>query len=119
MSPLTLQPLLKRLSILALFKKHSVSSINQKQIAEQWHARGYSCELWIDPPGQRWENFVHDTDEIIVVLQGKMEFEVDGTVHHPEPGEELHVPAQALHSARNTGSTEARWLFGYKRMNRS
>jgi quercetin dioxygenase-like cupin family protein len=42
-----------------------------------------------------------------------MEFEVEGQVHHPQPGDELLIPAGAVHSARNIGNTTARWLYGY------
>jgi len=44
-----------------------------------------------------------------------MEFEIAGQVRHPEIGEELLIPAGAIHSARNIGASTARWLFGYKR----
>jgi hypothetical protein len=43
-----------------------------------------------------------------------MEFEVAGNVYHPQVGEELLIPAGAVHSARNVGKTTARWLYGYK-----
>ena len=76
--------------------------------------RGFSCELWIDPPGQRWEDFTHATDEVVIVLEGHMEFEVAGTIHHPAIGDELLIPAQTMHSARNIGKSTARWLFGYR-----
>ena len=63
---------------------------------------------------QAWENFVHETDELVIVLEGKMEFEVSGKVVHPEPGAEIHIPAGANHSARNIGQTTSRWLYGYR-----
>ena len=88
--------------------------IDRPAIATDWKARGYSCDLWTDPPGQRWENFTHPTDEIVTVLEGEMEFEIEGKVRHPKAGEELHIPAGALHSARNVGKTTAHWLYGYK-----
>jgi len=72
------------------------------------------CGLWTDPPGQRWEDFRHATDELIMVLEGKVEFEVAGKVYHPRVGEELLIPAGAMHSARNIGKTTARWLYGYR-----
>ncbi len=86
---------------------------NRQQIAADWAARGCSCELWTDPPGQRWEDFTHATDELVTVLEGDMEFEVEGQVHHPQLGEELLIPAGAVHSARNIGSMTAHWLYGY------
>ena len=86
---------------------------DREQIAADWAARGFNCELWTDPPGQRWEDITHSTDEVVIVLGGEMEFEVEGRVHHPQPGEELLIPAGAVHSARNIGTTTARWLYGY------
>jgi hypothetical protein len=44
-----------------------------------------------------------------------MEFEIASKVHHPQVGEELLIPAGAVHSARNIGRTTARWLYGYSR----
>ncbi len=85
------------------------------QVTQDWHERGFSCSLWTDPPGQRWEDFVHGVDELVMVLEGDMEFEVEGKVYHPKPGEELFIPAGAVHSARNIGATTARWLYGYRR----
>ena len=71
--------------------------------------------MWTDPPGQRWEDFTHATDEVVIVLEGEMEFEVEEEVHHPQRDEELFIPAGVVHSARNIGSTTARWLYGYGR----
>jgi quercetin dioxygenase-like cupin family protein len=87
----------------------------REQLAADWAKRGFSCDLWIDPPGQRWEDFTHATDELVVVLDGEMEFEIERRVCHPVIGEELMIPAGALHSARNIGATTARWLYGYNR----
>ncbi len=87
---------------------------NREKIAADWRVRGFSCGLWIDPPGQRWEDFAHATDELVIVLEGEMEFEIEGQVYHPKIGEELLIPAQANHSARNIGKTTGRWLFGYE-----
>ena len=85
------------------------------RVAADWTSRGFSCELWTDPPGQRWENFTHATDEVVLVLEGEMEFEIEGSVHRPEPGRELLIPAGVVHSARNIGRTTARWLYGYRK----
>jgi quercetin dioxygenase-like cupin family protein len=87
---------------------------NQQDVAKEWSARGFSCELWIDPPGQRWEDFVHSTDELVLVLEGELEFEINGEIFHPERGGELYIPAGAVHSVRNIGGSTARWLYGYR-----
>ncbi|NJD08840.1 MAG: cupin domain-containing protein [Methylococcaceae bacterium] len=83
-------------------------------IGKNWRGRGFSCDLWVDPPGRCWEDFVHDQDELVIVLEGTMEFEIAGTVIQPQPGAELFIPAGAVHSARNRGRTMARWLYGYR-----
>jgi quercetin dioxygenase-like cupin family protein len=92
-----------------------VPTVNREKVAADWAARGFSCDLWTDAPGQRWEDFTHATDELVTVLEGQMEFEIAGQVHHPQPGQELVIPAGILHSARNIGGSTARWLYGYKR----
>jgi quercetin dioxygenase-like cupin family protein len=92
-----------------------MQTIDREQVAADWAARGFGCALWVDPPGQRWEDFTHATDELVLVLEGAMEFEVEGRVVRPEVGEELLIPAGARHSARNVSGTTARWLYGYRR----
>jgi mannose-6-phosphate isomerase-like protein (cupin superfamily) len=87
-------------------------------IAKNWRERGFSCDLWIDPPGQMWEGYVHTVDEVVMVLEGHMEFEVDGLVHHPAVGEELVIPANVIHSVRNLGVRTAQWLYGYRNESR-
>jgi mannose-6-phosphate isomerase-like protein (cupin superfamily) len=93
----------------------AMARIDQERVAADWAKRGFSCDLWIDEPGQRWEDFTHQTDELVLVLEGRMEFEITGRVCHPEIGEEILIPAGAIHSARNVGATTARWLYGYKK----
>jgi quercetin dioxygenase-like cupin family protein len=90
-------------------------TIDRQQVAAEWAERGFSCDLWTDPPGRRWEDFTHATDELVLVVEGEVEFEIAGQVRHPEIGEELLIPAGAVHSVRNTGATTARWLYGYRR----
>jgi quercetin dioxygenase-like cupin family protein len=91
-----------------------MSRIEFGETATTWASRGFGCELWTDPPGQCWEDFTHKTYELVTVLEGEMEFEIAGQLHHPRLGDELLIPAGASHSARNIGKTTARWLYGYK-----
>ena len=82
-----------------------MNKVDIEEVSKKWAKRGFSCDTWIDAPGQRWEDFVHTTDEVVIVLEGK--------IFHPEIGEELFIPAKAKHSARNIGEITARWLYGY------
>jgi len=90
----------------------------QLSIAEKWARDGFTCDLWIDPPGQRWENFVHASDERVIVLEGRIEMEIDGDVTNPKVGSLVRIPAGARHSVRNIGPVIARWLYGYGREDR-
>jgi quercetin dioxygenase-like cupin family protein len=91
-----------------------MSGIDTRDISRDWAARGFSCDLWVDPPGQRWEGFVHAGDEVVIVLEGSVEFEIDGKTSRPAAGEEVFIPAGAVHSVRNIGDVTARWLYGYR-----
>ena len=89
-------------------------SVNRSHIETDWHSRGFSCGLWTDPPGQKWVDYVHSTDELLMVLEGEVELELQGRVFRPKIGEEVLIPARELHTVRNIGNGIARWLYGYK-----
>ena len=89
--------------------------VDAKNVSQLWGARGFSCGLWVDPPGQVWADFVHDRDELVMVVEGEQEFEMNGRRYRPSIGEELLIPAGTRHTARNAGPITSRWLYGYKR----
>ena len=57
---------------------------------------------------------MHDSDEGVVVVEGQREFEIKGESYQPAIGEEIFIPAGAVHSTRNLGRTTALWLYGYR-----
>ena len=85
-----------------------------REIRADWAARGYGFEYWIDPPGQVWRDFVHDVDELVILVEGDIELEWSGTRVRPKVGEEVLIPAGARHTVRNTGDASNRWCFGYR-----
>jgi mannose-6-phosphate isomerase-like protein (cupin superfamily) len=93
-----------------------VTGIEHKlaEIKSGWTRRGYSFEYWIDPPGQVWRDFVHDVDELVILIEGEMEIELDGRRVRPDIGDEVHIPARARHTVTNIGNTPNRWCFGYR-----
>ena len=88
--------------------------MDAQKVEQDWNARGFSCDLWTDPPGRVWKDYVHDADELLMVIEGELEVEIDGGKHRAKPGVELFIPAHARHTVRNIGGTTARWLYGYK-----
>jgi len=84
------------------------------EIAKNWEARGFSCELWTDPPGKVWTDVVHKADELLMLVEGQLEVESAGRNVRLGVGEEILIPARTSHTVRNIGAGEARWLYGYK-----
>jgi uncharacterized cupin superfamily protein len=91
------------------------TAVQEGAVATEWRARGFSCGVWIDPPGQVWRNFTHATDELVMLVDGEIELRFDGQVLRPAPGKEVLIPAGAVHTVRNIGTAPNRWLYGYRR----
>lgn len=83
-------------------------------VKAEWQRRGFSFDIWSDPPGQIWSDFVHDTDELAMLLEGEIEFSFGGKTCRPAIAEELLIPAGVRHTVVNVGSTPNRWCFGYR-----
>ncbi len=86
---------------------------SRAELRREWGAKGFSCEVWVDRPGRKWLNFVHDMDELVLVIRGIIRLEVEGDVVELHPGDEALIPAHANHSVYNIGGTEVLWYFGY------
>ena len=56
-------------------------------------------------PGYASPRHTHPGEEIIYVLEGTLEYEIDGKPVRVKPGDVLFVPAGTPHLARNLGST--------------
>ena len=61
-----------------------MTTIIPELIKQNWHSRGYSFGVFRDPPGQVWANFVHKTDEIVVLAEGEIEVEIEGKLYKPK-----------------------------------
>jgi len=88
--------------------------MNLNQIKQDWKSRGYSFGVFRDPPGQVWAEFVHRTDELMVLVEGEIEVEIECKVQSPKIGEEVLIPANAVHIVGNVGQTNNVWYYGYR-----
>ena len=57
--------------------------MNPDQIKQDWNSRGYSFGVFRDPPGRVWADFVHRTDELVVLAEGEIEVEIEGKAVRP------------------------------------
>ncbi len=89
--------------------------IERAEVAKDWHARGFSCGLWIDHAGREWQNHTSESEELFMVMSGELELDMEGQKQRPAVGEEILIPAGVPHTIRNVGGRTARWLYGRKR----
>ena len=86
-------------------------------VKNDWEKKGFSCGIWTDPPGQVWSNYVHDTDELVMLIEGEIELSFSGQTFRPKVEKEVLIPARVSHTVKNIGQTTNRWYYGYKKSN--
>ena len=53
-----------------------------------------------------------DCEELVGLI---LTVEIEGKANQPRIGEEVFIPAKAMHTVRNIGETNNVWYYGYKR----
>jgi quercetin dioxygenase-like cupin family protein len=84
-----------------------------EQVARDWCQRGYSCDVFTDPPDREWNDFVHATNELATVIDGKLKLTIGGEEIIAEAGDEVFIPQGVRHSVKNVSSSTTHWLYGY------
>lgn len=88
--------------------------MDKQTVKRVWAGRGFDCDVWTDPPGQRWDDYVHEVDELVMLIDGEIELRFGGKALRPAVGEEVFIPANTSHTVINTGSVTNHWYYGYK-----
>ncbi len=52
------------------------------------------CGLRTDRPGQEWNDFVHGTDELLMMVEGELGLEMQGGTWNPKSGAEILTGGQ-------------------------
>ena len=87
--------------------------LRMEEIASDWHQRGFSCGRFEDPPGRAWRDFTHDCNELITVVEGRLQLIMGDANMILEPGDEAFIPRHCLHSVINIATARTVWLYGY------
>jgi mannose-6-phosphate isomerase-like protein (cupin superfamily) len=87
--------------------------VNRAAVARDWAGRGYSCDLFTDPPGRAWTDFVHSVNELVTIVEGRLELTVGDQRVVAGEGDEVFIPRGAVHSVTNIHTATTRWLYGY------
>ena len=66
--------------------------MNQEAARKDWNERGFSFGIFRDPPGQVWADFVHRTDELVMLAEGEIELEIEGKTQRPLIGLPTELP---------------------------
>jgi quercetin dioxygenase-like cupin family protein len=99
--------------VLAVVKHRFPVPVTESVVAQDWAGRGYSCDEFRDPPGREWNDFVHDTNELVTVIEGRLRVTMGGQSAVLEPGDELFISRRTIHSVTNIHAGVTRWLYGY------
>ena len=73
-----------------------MTTIIPELIKQNWHSRGYSFGVFCDRPGQVWADFVHRTDELVLLAEGEIEVEIEGKAERFHIGEMVFIPAKEI-----------------------
>ena len=86
--------------------------VNPMAVGVDWGQRGFRCKQVLDPPGREWRDSVHNANELVTILKGRLEFDVAGTLLDADEGDEIFIPAGTVHTVRNTAPCATSWLYG-------
>ena len=73
-----------------------MTNIIPELIKQNWNSIGYSFGVFRDPPGQVWADFVHRTDELVVLAEGEIEVEIEGKAERFQIGGMVFIPAKEI-----------------------
>ena len=97
-----------------VFQKSTFSlPVEAKIIEAAWLKEGFSFGIFRDPPGQEWNDFVHDTDEFVVVVEGELSIRVGAETADCEAGDLVRIPRGSVHSLKTTSPSGSIWFYGY------
>ena len=86
-------------------------------VKADWQSEGFSFGIFRDPPGQEWNNFTHQSDEYVLVAEGRIKIDVGSETAICEPGDLVCIPREVPHSLKTLSSTGSIWLYGYGQWN--
>lgn len=83
------------------------------EIQEEWRAKGFGFGVFRDPTGQEWNDFVHQTDEYVIVAEGTLTISVGQDMATCCAGDLVWIPKGVPHSLKTTSPDGSVWLYGY------
>ena len=92
--------------------------MTEYEYEKNWNDRGYSFGVGSIKLDKGVDEAVHDDkDELVVVVNGKLEFTIDDRTFVAECDTEVFIPAKSIHSIKNVGAEVSTIYYGYKPSN--
>lgn len=89
--------------------------MTENEYKESWRKRGYSFGIGNVTLERGVDRAVHeDKDELVVVVNGSLEFAIDEEIFVPSCDAEVLIPAKSVHSINNVGTESSVVYYGYK-----
>ena len=73
-----------------------MTTIIPELIKQNWRSREYSFGVFCDRPGQVCADFVHQTDELVVLAEGEIEVEIEGKAKRFQIGDMVFIPSKEI-----------------------
>lgn len=77
-------------------------------------SQGLPCDLYSDPPGTKYGRHMHDFDDFVMIVSGRMKLGTDKGVWVLNPGDRIDLPANTGHWAEVIGKEEVKYLSAAK-----
>jgi cupin 2 domain-containing protein len=94
-------------------KSARIAPVDFSAVEAEWQREGFSFGIFRDPPDQEWNNFTHQSDEYVLVAEGRLRVDVGNETAVCEPGDLVRIPRQVSHSLKTLSTTGSVWLYGY------
>lgn len=97
--------------------KATALPVDHGAVRAQWQSEGFSFGVFRDPPGQEWNDFVHSSDEYVLVAEGRLSVQVGSERAIAEAGDLVRIPRGVSHSLKTVSKDGSVWLYGYGHWN--
>jgi quercetin dioxygenase-like cupin family protein len=87
--------------------------VDFSSVEHDWRGEGFSFGVFRDPPGQEWNDFTHQSDEYVLVAEGKLKIDVGNHSEICAAGDLVRIPRQVPHSLKTLSTEGSVWLYGY------
>lgn len=91
-----------------------VKPVERSTVQNNWKNRGFTFFENTDPPGHQRIGGIHDADEILTVVTGRLKVLFADQEILCEAGDEIIIPRNEVHDLHNISDAPTHWLCGHK-----